>query len=123
MNLIILLIGLVFALAGLFLLVKPAIILIFLKTNRDRPYVYILAVLARLLIGVLLIAQAYLAKIPLSITALGWLFIVGGLLLAVIGRHRFRRLLSWVLDRFEPYSAVGGAAAIILGGYLIAMYI
>jgi len=84
---------------------------------------HFLAVTVRLIIGALLIAQASLSKFPLVIEILGWLSIVASMTFAVMGRHNFKRLMSWALSLLKPFGRVGGAFAAIFGAFLIYAFI
>jgi len=49
----------------------------------------------------------------------GWVFIVVGVSLAVIGRTKFRQFVSWVLMVFEHFGRLAGFLAIAFGGFLV----
>jgi len=106
-------------LAGVLLVINPNIIFGFLKNNIENTVIHLTAVLARLVIGFLLILQSGSSKFPMAIEVLGWVLIVAGLSLAVVGQMRFRKLVSWTLVSFKPLDRMAGVVAIALGGYLI----
>lgn len=104
--------------AGIMLVVKPETIFMLLRNNIEHPVIHVMAVMARLIIGALLISQSALSRFPLVIEVLGWVLIVAGIFLAVIGRKKFQKLLSWVLTKFTPFGRLAGIIAIAFGGFL-----
>ena len=106
-------------LAGLILVANPATVFGFLKNNANNLAIHVMAVVVRLVIGALLVSQSSVTRFPLTIEVLGWIFIIAGLVIAVIGRNTFRRLMSWVLKNFRPFGRPIGILAIVFGGFLI----
>ena len=123
MTVLIIIFGALILLAGVVILINPEVILGYLRGNLDKLVIHILAVVVRLVIGVLLINQSGLSKFPLVIEILGWLSIVAALSLAAMGRHNFYRLMSWALTFLKPYSRVGGVFAAAFGGFLIYAFV
>lgn len=123
MTELIVLLGALIVLAGLMLVADPEIILGYLRRNMDQPAIHILAVAVRLVLGTLLILQSDLSKYPLVIELLGWLSIVAGLSLALMGRQRFLRFMSWALRRSRPLGQVGGVLAAAFGGFLVHAFV
>ena len=110
-------------LSGVIIVINPEVIFGYLRSNLDKLALHILAVVVRLIIGALLINQSDLSKFPLAIEILGWLSIVAALLLAVIGRHNFHRLMSWALNYLKPFGRVGGVFATAFGGFIIYAFV
>lgn len=110
-------------LAGVVLLVNPETIFGFLRNNIDSTAIHVIAVVTRLIVGTLLIAQSSLSRFPVGMEVLGWIFIVAGLSLAVIGRSNFRKLMSWVLTKFKAFGRLAGVIAIAFGGFLVYAFI
>ena len=119
MALLIILFGALTLMAGIVMVIKPDMIFGVLRNHVDKLELQILAVAVRLVLGVLLIVQSHVSKFPLAIEILGWLTIVAAIGLAVIGRHNFRRLMSWALSLTRPYARVGGFVAATFGAFLI----
>ena len=119
MTLSIIIFGSLILLAGVLLLRNPEIIFGFLRDNIENQAVHVIAVMVRFIIGTLLITQSGLSKFPLGIEVLGWIFIIAGFCLAVIGRDRFCRLMSWVLTKFMPFGRLAGVIAMAFGGFLV----
>ncbi|MEW8659112.1 MAG: hypothetical protein AB2603_12390 [Candidatus Thiodiazotropha endolucinida] len=116
---VIILFGALILIAGLIILFSPEIVLGYLKDKQKRPGLHILAVVGRLILGILLISQAAQAKFPLIIEILGWLSVIAAVVLTVIGRKGFRSLMSWSLSIAKTYNRVGGLLASAFGVFLI----
>lgn len=123
MTELIIIFGALILLTGVVILINPEVIFGYLRSHLDKLIIHILAVVVRLIIGVLLINQSGLSKFPLVIEILGWLSIVAALSLAVMGRHNFQRLMSWALTFLKPYGRVGGVFAAAFGGFLIYAFV
>jgi hypothetical protein len=123
MTALIIIFGALILLAGVVILINPDVIFGFLRNNMDKPVIHILAVVVRLVIGALLLFQSGVSRYPLVIEIIGWLSIVAALFLAVMGRHNFRRLMSWALTSLKPYGRVGGVFAAAFGGFLIHAFV
>ncbi|MDB4223238.1 hypothetical protein N9850_05665 [Granulosicoccus sp.] len=119
MTISIILFGTLVLLAGILLLVNPEIIFGFLRDSIENRAVHLIAVMVRLIFGILLITQSSVSRFPLGIEILGWVFIVAGCCLALIGRNKFRNLMSWVLIKFKPFGRLTGVIAIGFGGFLV----
>ena len=109
--------------AGIVLLLNPNTIFEFLSKNSSQVAIHVVAVISRLLVGTLLIAQSGLSRFPLAIELLGWLFISAGLFLAIMGRRNFRQLMSLVLAKFKPLGRPAGVVAMAFGGFLIFSFV
>ena len=119
MTISIIIFGSLILIAGILLLRNPEIIFGFLQDNIENSAIHVIAVMIRLIIGTLLITQSSLSRFPLGIEVLGWVFIVTGFSLAVIGRNKFGRLKSWVLTNLMPFGRLAGVIAIAFGGFLV----
>lgn len=105
--------------AGFLLLINPAIVFGFLQRNIENSATHLIAVVVRLVIGMLLIVQSGTSRFPSIIEALGWVFVVAAFSLAVIGKVKFRRMMSWVLINLKSFGRVAGIISIGFGGYLL----
>jgi len=105
--------------AGILLLIDPELIFGFLRNNINNSVIHVIAVLVRLIIGALLITQSGLSKFPFAIEVLGWIFVVAGFTLAVIGQAKFRALVSWVLTNLKSFGRIAGVITIAFSGILI----
>ncbi len=110
-------------LAGTVIVINPDVIFGFLRNNFDKLVLHLLAVVIRLIIGALLISQSNISKFPLVIEIIGWLSIVAAILLAVMERRNFNRLMSWALSLSSPLGRVGGVIAVAFGAFLIYAFV
>ncbi len=99
MTVLIIIFGALTLLAGIVIIINPEVIFGFLRNNLDKLVLHILAVAVRLVIGVLLIYQSNVSKFPFAIEVIGWLSIVAAIIIAVMGRRNFNRLMSWALSK------------------------
>ena len=123
MTVLIIIFGALTLLAGIVILINPDVIFGFLRNNLDKLAVSILAVVVRLVIGALLIYQSNISKFPFVIEVIGWLSIVAAILLAVMGRRNFNRLMSWALSLSKHFGPVGGVLAVAFGAFLIYAFV
>jgi hypothetical protein len=119
MIVLIIIFGALTLLAGIVIVINPEVIFGFLRNNLDKLVVHILAVVVRIVLGVLLIYQSSVSKFPVVIEIIGWLSIVAAIFIAVMGRRNFNRLMSWALSFVKPFGRVGGVLAAVFGAFLI----
>lgn len=123
MTILIIIFGALTLLAGIVLVINPAIIFGFLQERLARPELHILAVVVRLVLGFLLIYESTVSKFPLAIEIIGWLSIVAAIVLGVMGRHNFKRLMSWALSFVNNVGRAGGVLAAAFGSFLIYAFV
>lgn len=119
MSYVILLFGFLVLLLGIVILVKPDSVLSLFRKNSESNGLYDLAVIARLILGITLLIYADQSKYPLALQILGWLSVTAAIILLAIGRSRFKKLITWVLDLALTFMRIAGLFAILLGGFLI----
>jgi len=123
MTVVIIVFGALTLVTGIVIVFNPDIVFGFLKKNAGRLEVHILAVVVRLVLGVLFIHQSGVSRYPFVIEIIGWLSIVAALSFAVIGRSTFKRLITWALSLDKPFGRVGGAIAMCFGAFLIHAFV
>lgn len=123
MTILIIVFGALVLFSGIVIVINPEVIFGFLRKNLDKLELHILAVVVRLVLGVLLIYQSGISKFPVVIEFIGWLSIVAAIVLAVMGRSNFKRLMSWALSIAKPVSRIGGIFAIAFGAFLVFAFI
>ena len=123
MTLLIIIFGALTLLAGIVIVINPEVIFGFLRRNLDKLELHVLAVVVRLVLGVLLIYQSNVSKFPFVIEIIGWLSIVAAIVLAVMGRRYFNRLMSWALSFVKTSGRVGGVLAMAFGAFLIYSFV
>ena len=75
MTVLIIIFGALTLVAGIVIIINPEFIFGYLRNNLDKLAVHILAVVIRLVIGVLLIDQSSISKFPYAIEIIGWLLL------------------------------------------------
>jgi dolichol kinase len=110
-------------LAGAVIIINPDTVYGILRNNLERPGLQLLAVIVRIVLGVLLVYLSAASKFPLAIEILGWVSLAAALILALIGRHRFKGLMNWALARSKPVERAGGVAAVCFGGFLLYAFV
>ena len=123
MTVVIIIFGALTLLAGIVIVINPEVIFGFLRKNLDKVALHILAVVVRIVLGLLLVYQSSISKFPLVIQIIGWLSIVAAIFLAVMGRRNFNRLMSWALSLSKPFGRVGGILAVAFGAFLIYAFV
>ena len=119
MQFIILFFGVLLVVAGLMLLLKPGSIIGFLGRNKDSTGIHVMAVVARLLLGGVLFVYSDQSGFPLTFKILGGITLVAAVVLAVMGRSNFRKLMAWAMGLADKIGRLAGIAAIALGGFLV----
>jgi len=123
MTVLIIIFGALTLLAGIVIVINPEVIFGFLRNNLDKLVLHIIAVVIRLFLGALLIYQSNISKFPFVIEVIGWLSIVAAIIIAVMGRRNFNRLMSWALSLSKPFGRVGGVFAAAFGAFLIYAFV
>ncbi|MCP4048352.1 MAG: hypothetical protein GY732_20435 [Gammaproteobacteria bacterium] len=123
MTLFIIIFGVLICLAGLVILVNPKLVFGLLQKNADKIGLHIVAVVVRLVLGAFLIIQASASRFPHVIEIIGWLSIIAAIVLAVIGRSNFRRLMAWSLSKVKTLGHLGGLLAMVLGVFLVYAFV
>ena len=123
MTAIIILFGLMTCLAGVIIIYNPEIIFGVIRDNLDKPGLQVVAVVLRLVLGILLVEYATVSRFPLVIEVLGWLSIAAALTFMLIGRTNFLKLMNWALTLLKPYGKIGGVFAAGFGAFLMWAFI
>lgn len=123
MTLLIILFGILIIIAGAWLLIDPKMIMGFLASQHEQLWIHCIAVVTRIVLGMALIMQSSVSRFPTIIEILGWLAIIAAIVLAVIGRGHFKRLMNWLLTGLKPYARFGGLISTVFGGFLIYAFI
>ena len=120
---LIILFGALILLAGSIIVINPDLIFGLLNRHANSLGLHVLAVVVRVIIGVLLIVEAGVSRFPLVIEIIGWLSIAAAAVFALIGRRNFLRLMNWALSLTKPYGRIGGMIAIGFGVFLIYAFV
>ncbi len=122
MAAVIIVFGVLTLLAGIAILINPEVIFGFLRNHVDKLGLHILAVAGRVVLGILLIVQSGVSKFPVAMEIIGWLAIAAAVGLGVMGRHNFKRLMSWALS-LKRFSRVGGVIAAAFGAFIVYAFV
>lgn len=119
MNYLIILFGLLVMALSLYLILQPKAALQYAAARAGTLGLYVPAIAARVGMGLVLILYAEQSRFPQTLEILGYLMVAAGLMLALIGRHRFERMIKLATERFANMSRVSGLLGAILGLFLI----
>lgn len=119
MKLIIKLFGILLLFSGISLLVKPEIIFGWIENNMENTSLYISAIVARLVFGVLFIVTARESKYPGVIKFFGYLFIITAIIFIFIGQDSFHDFINSLIPDVKPFAPVSSLLSIAFGGFLI----
>lgn len=123
MTILIYLFGVFLILAGFLIIIKPDLLFNLIAKNVDRLWMHVAAVATRIILGGVLIYSAEFSRFPLAISILGWITLIVAVILLVMGRGNFERLISWVIPVFKPYARIAGLLSAGFGGFLIYAFI
>jgi hypothetical protein len=119
MNYVIILFGLLITVLSSIILVKPKAALNFFDANSGSLGLYIAAVIVRIGMGVVLIMFADQSRYPEAFLVIGYIVLVAGMILALIGRKRFEQLVRWAMGLFNKIAWIAGLAGIAFGLFFI----
>ncbi len=119
MSYIILLCGISILLLGVVILVNPDSIFGLIISHSESLGLHVLAVVVRLVLGTALITYAAESHYPVALQVLGWLTVTGAIILGIMGRSRFKGLMTWALSFASTFGRFAGFGVILLGGFLI----
>jgi len=119
MKLIIKSFGMLFLLLGISLLIEPDIIIGWIENNMENTSLYISAIVARLVFGILFIVAARESKYPIVIKFFGYLFIIAAIIFMFIGQEMFQDFISSLIPDVKPFAPLSGLLSIAFGSFLI----
>ena len=119
MKLIIKLLGILIILFGVLIFIKPEIFFGWIEANRGNIAFYILAIVTRLVFGILFIIAAKDSKYPNAINIFGYLVLIAAIVFIFIGHTGFQDFVSSTIPFAKPAGSVLGLFGMALGGFLI----
>ena len=119
MNFIIIIFATATVITGIVIVINPETVFGLLRRKMDSLGLHISAVVVRLIIGAALVMYAAESRYPTAILILGWISIVAACVLGIMGRTKFKGLMSWALGLAPTFGRLGGILAILFGGFLI----
>ncbi|NNE66585.1 MAG: hypothetical protein HKN33_08455 [Pyrinomonadaceae bacterium] len=115
--------GIFFVLAGLLLLFSPDFLFEFLDKNVKELWFYVTAIVVRFILGGFLVYYSASSNYPLAISILGWFIVAAAVVLLVMGRKNFEKLVSRVILIFRPYGRIAGLFSIAFGAFLLYAFV
>ena len=119
MDIVIKGLGIVFCIMGIVYLLRPDIIKWLMEFFKQGKRIYFAGVI-RFALAIVFFAGARECKYPWLIFAFGLLFIIGGLLIFVLGPEKIRRMLEWYQQ--QPVLIFRVIAVIVLAVGLIVIF-
>jgi len=118
MDTVIKIIGIVIALAGIVYLLRPDVMKWLMEFFKQGKRIYFAALL-RFALAVVFLAAARECKYPWVIFAFGILFLLGGLLIFILGPEKIRRILEWYQEQGLLLLRVIALIALAIGAIII----
>jgi len=118
MTYLIMIYGALTCIAGTAISIKPDALFGFIGARSESLGVHVLAIVVRLVLGAALIAGSDASKFPLTLQIIGWLTLAAAIVMALLGRTRFKALIAWAVSLSSIYKRMGGVIAILFGGFL-----
>ncbi len=118
MNIIIKIIGVTFILLGIGFMLKPQAIKWMMKFMKQGKRIY-LAGLLRFALAIVFLLGAEQARKKWVIAALGIIFLLGGLLIFVLGPEKIRRMFDWYEKQSNLLFRFLAVVVIALGAVVI----
>ncbi len=111
--------GILLILAGVSLIFTPEFIFDFIENNKDEFWVYMVAIVVRLVLGAILILSAKQSRHPLAIKIIGGMFVLAALIFLFMGQQNLQEFIATVLTVFTPYAPFVGLVSIAFGSFFI----
>lgn len=118
MVIIVKIIGLLFVAAGIFLLIKPEMAKKMMAYWDEGSRIYGLAIV-RIVVGVLLIADAKGCNMPWLVITIGALPLIGGILILVMGFERSKAILAIWKEKPDKLFRMLSIIPLVMGILLI----
>lgn len=119
MNLFIVLLGILLGLLGAIGLFSPDSLIRVVTRFWMHPRGLFLAMVLRLIFGIIMITAAPQTRAPLTIEIIGVLSIAGAVALPLIGFQRMQRLIGWWTSRSASTLRCWALIALFFGLFLI----
>ena len=118
MKIVIALVGGLICLAGLLILVSPQIFRNAMNrfTGQRR---FLFAVIARIIIGAILLLEAPNLKFTLAMQIIGGISILAAVALLLMGQERMDRMIDWFMRLSDEVFRLVSVFAIAFGAFLI----
>jgi len=118
MDIVIKSLGILFCIIGIVYLLRPNVIKWLMQFFKQGKRIYFTG-LIRFALAIVFLASARECKHPWIIFAFGLLFIIGGLLIFVLGPEKIRRMLEWYQKQSVLLLRVIAVIVLALGAIII----
>ena len=119
MNYLIILFSAATMVAGVVIAISPETIFSPIRRHYESFGMHLLAVVLRIVLGIALVMCASSSKYPVAIEFIGWITLLAALVLGIMGRTQFKRLIAWALGIPNGFRRMGGLLAAFFGAFLI----
>ena len=111
--------GVLLIIAGIIMMIRPSILIDFMKKYHTSFLLQLFASLFRILIGIVMYMVASESRFPLTFEYVGILVIIVGVIILIIPPSKFGSFISRVIDLFSPYIRVASIFAVAIGAWMI----
>ena len=118
MDLVVKIAGIVIAAAGIVYLLKPDVMKFLMEFFKQGKRIYF-AGLLRLVLAVIFFLGARECDITWVIVVFGILFLIGGLLIFILGPEKIRRILDWYQKQSVLFLRLLAVIALAIGAIII----
>ena len=118
MKPIIVIFGALICLAGLVILIAPEKFKSVMNNWTGQPR-FLLAVIVRVVIGAILLAEAANLKFPFAMKIIGGISIVAAIGILLIGQDRLDRFIAFWMRKSDNWFRVSSVFAMAFGAFLI----
>ena len=118
LKIIIALVGGLICLAGLIILVSPEKFRNVMNSFAGQPR-FLFAVIARIIIGAILLLEASNLKFTLVMQIIGGISILAAVVLLLMGQDRMDRMIDWFMKMSDDIFRIWSVFAIAFGAFLI----
>lgn len=118
MKIVIALFGVLICLGGLVILVAPERFKSVMNSWTGQPR-FLFAVIVRVIIGAILLAEAANLKFPLAMKIIGGISIVAAIVILLIGQDRMDRFIDYWMRKPDNFLRIWSVFAFAFGGFLI----
>jgi hypothetical protein len=119
MSYLVMLFGAATLAAGVVMVISPETIFNLIQKHSRSLGMHVLAVVVRLILGAALILCAADSKYPTVILILGWITVAAAIVMGIMGRRHFIRLIAWALGIPSVFRRFGGLLAVFFGCFLV----
>ena len=119
MNFLVMLFGAATLAAGVVILINPETVFGLIQKKFESLGMHVLAVVVRVILGIALILCAADSKYPTVILIIGWVTLAAAIVMGIMGRRPFIRLIAWALGIPSVFRRFGGLLAVFFGCFLV----